>query len=163
MTRPAFLIVAPCLPACPEPQEVAGLPAGAVPVPGSQLAEPDQFTSFGGIETRERGVIRDQGEWAGVWSRLVGPFEPKPALPAIDFTRDMVVVAAMGTRPTGGYGIRIDGVYGAGDRLYVVVVETSLDSACITTPAITAPVTAVRVARSDQRAAFVNRGNRAIC
>jgi hypothetical protein len=163
MTRTAILIFALCLPACLEPQEVLDLPAGAVPVPSSQLAEIDPFATFGGIETRERGVIRDQADWTRVWTRLVRPFEPKPVPPAIDFTVDMVVVAAMGTRPTGGYGIRIDGVYSAGDRLYVVVEETSLDGGCIATQAITAPVTAVRVARSDLRVAFVNRSRRVTC
>jgi hypothetical protein len=146
-----------------EPQEVDELPPGAIPVPSSQLAELDPYRTYGGIATRERGVVRDQAAWAQAWIRLIGPFEPKQPVPAIDFERDMLVVAAMGSRPTGGYSVRIDGVYRAGDRLYVVVEESSPDAGCLTTQAFTAPVTAVRLARSDLAVAFVNRSRVLTC
>lgn len=157
MIRSVAVLCAIALPACLGPEEVEVVPPGAQPVAIRQIAELDPFRFHGGITTRERAVIRDQAEWSRVWSELVSVIAPTPPVPAVDFERDMLVVAAMGTRPTGGYEIRIEAVYRADDQLYVVVEETSPASGCIVTQALTAPVAGVRIERSSLPVAFVNR------
>ena len=81
-----------------------------------------------------------------------------PAVPAeVDFTREMVIVAAMGMRRSGGYSIAIENIFSAAGKLLVVVREVSPKTASMTTQALTAPLMAVRVARSNDPVSFVER------
>ena len=41
-------------------------------------------------------VVRDPAAWQALWARLHVNASPTPALPAVDFAKDMLVVAAMG-------------------------------------------------------------------
>ena len=59
-----------------------------------------------------RLVIKSRDEFSDFWKRLTSGVPPGgwvPALPEIDFSKEMIVVAAMGTRPSSGYFIIIDG------------------------------------------------------
>jgi hypothetical protein len=98
-------------------------------------------------------VIRDANAWDQFWSELgVGD------RPAVDFSRDVVVVAAAGQRPTGGHEIAIDRVSQADGELNVEVVERSPGPNCMTTASLTQPVDVVVVPASDARSwRFVER------
>ena len=80
-----------------------------------------------------------------------------PLLPAVRFSKEMLVVASMGTRPTGGYTITIDSVWVAGDSLRVAVREQSPGPRCGTTAALSAPVALARLRRSELPVAFTSR------
>jgi len=93
-----------------------------------------------------------------LWARLATDRIPRPTAPAIDFSARVVVVAAMGTRPTGGHAIRIDRVSYAGDTLWVEVTSVTPGPGCATTQALTAPVAAVSVERRPNVSArFLDR------
>jgi hypothetical protein len=106
-----------------------------------------------GISEARRLVIRDANAWDQFWSELgVGD------RPAVDFSRDVVVVAAAGQRPTGGHEIAIDRVSQADGELNVEVVERSPGPNCMTTASLTQPVDVVVVPASDARSwRFVER------
>ncbi len=112
---------------------------------------------YSGIKDARRLVIRDAAGWAALWDAVVGARTPRPQPPAVDFNREMVIVAAMGQRGTGGYAISIDEVRREDDGLAVVVRETSPGSGCFLTQAFTAPVTAVRLPASDAPVRFIER------
>ena len=116
-----------------------------------------------GVSDRRRTVIRDEAAWAQFWAEVTSGYQPRPATPAIDFATEMVVVAAMGTRPSGGYSIAIDRAYEADGRLYAVVREVAPAPGCGTTGALSAPMAAVRVPRRDAPAAFVERAETRSC
>lgn len=107
-----------------------------------------------GVNTRQRLVLRDETAWANFWSQVVANRMPQPPLPEVNFASEMVVAAAMGSRPTGGYSIVIDALYEADGRLYVVVRETSPGASCVTTQAVTAPLSAVRIPRFEGEVVF---------
>jgi hypothetical protein len=69
----------------------------------------------------------------------------------------MVIVAAMGGRPTGGYTISVEGVCTSGGALYVDVLERSPGLGCFSTQVMTAPVTAARVGAQTEPVHFVTR------
>ena len=75
------------------------------------------FTNLSGIWDSRRVVIRDNEAWLEMWKRIHspdpthGPYSNLPRLPEIDFAREMLIVVALGARPTGSYGIIIDGAY----------------------------------------------------
>ncbi|MDQ3223958.1 MAG: protease complex subunit PrcB family protein, partial [Gemmatimonadota bacterium] len=119
-----------------EPQEAAAAP----PAPGPETAStadtagvtPQGYAPYGnagpleiqrigqwtrtGIGEARRLVIKDANSWAQFWSELgVGE------RPAVDFTRDVVVAAAAGQRPTGGHEIAIDRVTRTDGELTVEV------------------------------------------
>jgi hypothetical protein len=112
------------------------------------------------ISDHLRLVVRDREMWAEVWKRIYrfGPNWPNPQmppLPEIDFSREMVIVAAMGRRPSSGYAIIIDGAY-AYERNYrlEVVVRSVENRNCGGFAIMTAPVDIVRLSKTDRTVIF---------
>lgn len=134
-------------------------PIAIRPLPG---AESMQFT-YSGITTRQRLVIRDAATWADVWPQIAGSVQPLPPAPAVDFASDLVIVAAMGTRRTGGYSISIDEVRVASEDAWISVTETSPGSGCIVTQALTAPVAVAVMTRFAGRARFLEHRSVRVC
>lgn len=136
------------------------LPPGGVPLDDTELVLRDQYTGF---VDRERLVIRDAQAWSAFWSQAHSRVMPEPSVPSIDFSRNIVVAAAMGTRPNGGYSIQVRQVYELDGGLYVLVSERSPGPGCVTTQALTAPVAAVRVPRPGAPVTFVERSQTITC
>jgi hypothetical protein len=103
---------------------------------------------YSGMEERARLVVESADAWQAAWSRMHQGTAPSPAAPEIDFAREVVVVAAMGGRPTGGYSIEVSAAARQGGETTVRVVETSPARSCVVTQAITTPVDAVRLPRT---------------
>lgn len=104
---------------------------------------------YSDIGERTRRLIDSSSEWEAFWAAAHEGRTPTPETPSIDFDRNVVVAAAMGGRPTGGYTIGIEEVARSGDTLYARVRETSPGDGCTLTQAITHPLQAVRVPASD--------------
>jgi protease stability complex PrcB-like protein len=131
--------------------------AGAGPSAGSD-AQPIIQTviseTHSGLAEARRAVIRDAASWARLWSEIHAGRIPAPALPAVDFEREMLIAVASGTRPTGGFSIQVTGVTTRGDRLEIAVLERCPDADAIVTMALTQPVAVVRVAKLTQTPTF---------
>ena len=108
--------------------------------------------SWGLIEPAEV-VIREPSELRMLWSRIFRE-ETAPALPSIDFRREMVVVVGMGQRSHGGFQVRVERIEDLGDRLRVIYTATSPGASCMTTQSLTSPVTLVRMPRSVKPVTF---------
>lgn len=108
-----------------------------------------------GIRERARVVLRDQAEWRAFWNAAMAKRLPVPEVPAVDFSRDMVLAAALGVRSTGGHDIMVSEVRRDDDGLSVRVLEISPDPGCLVTQALTAPVVAVRVPRAEGNVTWV--------
>jgi len=102
-------------------------------------------------------VVRDSQAWSALWAQIVANHSPTPPVPSIDFSREMLIVAAMGTRNTGGYSIKVESVSGSSTELVATVTATSPGRSCMTTQALTAPVDIVRVPRSELPVRFVEQ------
>jgi len=103
-----------------------------------------------------RLVIRTSDAWASAWTRQNWGLSPPPLLPPVDFTADMVLVAALGRRNTGGYEASISVSTSKEADLRAEVVESEPGVGCVTTPVITRPSVAVRLVRSDGEVRFVD-------
>ncbi|HEU5171419.1 MAG TPA: hypothetical protein VFU46_12815 [Gemmatimonadales bacterium] len=66
--------------------------------------------SASGVADELREVISDESAWRTPWTWVHALMEPEPPLPAVDFGASILLVAATGTRPTGGYAITIDSI-----------------------------------------------------
>ena len=121
-----LLISIPGLHALRATQEVAyqGKPVLITPLAPKRSGPRTSFRIGSSIVDQFRVVVRDRDMWLDVWKRIyqVAPSNgPYPDLPEIDFSREMVIVAAMGQQPNSGYAIIIDGAYERDNHLEVVV------------------------------------------
>src|SRR5687768_11485813 len=140
----------------------AGTVAVEVPEGAVQLATQDMPPEvaqylYTGINNRRRLLIEDAAAWTALWQEVTANYQPPPPVPTIDFNAESVVLAAMGQRNSGGYEILIDSVHEADGKMYVTVREVSPGGNCFVTAALSAPVMAVRVAKRNITAVFVER------
>ncbi|MEJ2678089.1 MAG: protease complex subunit PrcB family protein [Gemmatimonadota bacterium] len=160
MTRTAYgrfgvaLLVLTLGVACSDVNSGSG-PEGQ-PLPADQV-DTLVVASMSGFHVSIRQVINTELGWQGFWGEYQAYMAPAQPMPAIDFTKKMVIAASMGSRPTGGFSIRIESVLRNGDGYDVGIVETSPGSSCVVTQAVTAPVTAVAVPATDGDIHFFDR------
>lgn len=105
-----------------------------------------------------RTVIRDSTAWRKLWERINRPFIPAPALPAIDFDREMIVVAGLGTRPSGGYDVVIEDAEQDSTGIQISIRVATPASGCPVSAVTTQPIDLARIAASDQPVRFRERG-----
>ena len=87
------------------------------------------------IDEPRQVTIRSAAEWGALWKENGGT----APLPAVDFSREIVVGVFLGTRPTAGYGVEIIRVVGNSGALAVEYVETRPSRDTITAQILTAP------------------------
>jgi hypothetical protein len=104
-----------------------------------------------GVAKPERKVIRTQAAWEKLWAIMAlprgGPNGPAKA-PEVDWSKEMVLAAFMGTKSTGGYQVRIEGAAPGGGKLVVTVAEKQPPPDAITAQVITSPFHLVAVPKS---------------
>lgn len=95
-------------------------------------------------------VIRNQESWQELWSRMNATILPAPPpVPVVDFTKEVVLVAAAGTRPTGGFSVAITSAAESGSEVVAKATVTSPGRNYIVTQALPSPVHAVTGARRE--------------
>jgi hypothetical protein len=134
------------------------------PVPVVRLrAEPYPLTFSSGLTQPQRLVIRDPAAWTEVWAAVWLRHSPLPELPQVDFAREMLVVVALGERPTGGYGILVDSAAAKPGGLTIWVRTISPGPGCAVTPAVSQPVDIARLPRSEGVVRFQDRSEEHAC
>jgi hypothetical protein len=139
-------------------------------LPGPKMTGPSFPLRFGGarplpspwvnIFPSEKGfrlVIKSREEFSDFWNGLTGRVPPDqwvPPLPEIDFSKEMIVVAAMGQRPTSGYLIIIDGACEVDGQVEVLISSVEADGCVGVSTAATYPADAVRIPQSDLPVVF---------
>ena len=118
---------------------------------------------FSGLREPERLVIRDEREFAAIWTKAYGIIEPAPPIPEVDFKRNQVIVVAMGEQANGGYAIEVAGVAASGGRLAVDVMMTKPGPGCAVTGALTQPLDMVKVPAIDAVPEFRDRTSMTRC
>lgn len=177
MTRGVALLLAALLaPACSAapaapaatvppaaPQSPASPQAPATPVTVTRLRpEPLSFTYNSGLTRAQRLVVRDEATWRELWASIWRGGSVPP-LPPVDFTREMLIVAALGQQPTGGHGIFVDGASAAAGGLAVRIRTVSPGPQCATSAALTEPVDIARLPRHDGPVTFEERAETQEC
>jgi hypothetical protein len=106
-------------------------------------------------------VVRDRDAWVDLWNRIHrvdpirGPYPEPPPLPEIDFSREMLVVAAMGRRGSSAYGIIIDAAYAYERNYRLEVVVRSVENRCgLALGIMTAPIDIVRLPKTERTVIF---------
>ena len=155
------------------------VPQGAPPIcrgkvlpiqllPGPMMTGPSMPLRFGGTRefprppinsfpSKKRVVIRTREDFSDLWKEFTAPIPPTngilPPPPDVDFSKEMVVVAAMGQRPSSGYWIFIDGACEVDNQVEVFV--SSIEEVCgAALGVVTYPADAVRLPRTDLPVVF---------
>ena len=108
------------------------LPIRMLPPPGVKATGPSLPLRFGGSRefphihfpsvTGFREVIKNRDEFINFWKQLTYRVTDwEPPLPEVDFSKEMVVVTAMGQRPSRRYLTMIDGACEANGQVDVFV------------------------------------------
>ena len=129
------------------------VPASATPVPFVSVLK----LQHSGLVQEAREVLKSRADWANLWSTATSGFDPSRDVPTVDFGRKMVLVAALGRRPTGGYDVFFTAVYEDEGHLYAIITDVSPGIGCVTSQAFTAPVAIVTVPRREKPVRFVER------
>ena len=121
-------------------------------VPFTRLRDaPSAFTSYSGLSDSALMVVRDSSAWRDLWQRINRVFIPAPPAPVVDFQQEMIVVAALGRRPTAGHDIMIEGAEQDSTGIEIVVRRSEPAPGCPVAAAVTQPVDLARM-RADRRA-----------
>ena len=115
------------------------------------LAEGNQ--ALGG-EQESFELVTSEVQLADVWNRAYGSRLTPPPLPDVDFRRESILAVFLATKPTGGYGLEVQGVTLEDNDAYVDVLTTEPPADAITTQALTTPWVLVRVLRGGLGAAW---------
>jgi hypothetical protein len=130
-------------------------PTRTVPLPLTRFrADPVAYLAFSGYNQPTTLVIRDRGAWQAAWGQMYRGQNPAPPLPEIDFTSEMVVLAAAGGRPSSGYDILLTGASKTDDLVTVRALERSPAPNCVTLTVITSPADVARMPRLEGRVLF---------
>jgi hypothetical protein len=110
-----------------------------------------------------RLTVQDSADWRAVWGRIVGPHSDAP-LPPVDFSREMLLVAAMGEQPCRGYLINIDTIFRDDEkRIFAVVRERHRGAGCGCLNEVTSPVDIVVVPKTIRPVTFLERRESNVC
>jgi hypothetical protein len=130
--------------ACSDTVAPPGEPGASVPVVRLR-SEPYPFTFYSGLDKPDRIVIRDPLTWQIVWKKVWFGDSEVPPLPVVDFSSEMILVAALGAHSTGGYSILIDGANEVANGGINVSIRSTSPLNCIVTEAFTQPVDIARL------------------
>lgn len=111
-------------------------------------------TQQSGIRTRRGEVITSADVWQRTWDEINATISPKPALPAIDFERSILLLAALGEQGDACKRVAIERVERTSGALRVSVKETRPPASCVCPPVTVQPVQVVSVARAATAATF---------
>lgn len=135
--------------------ETPNAPNDSVPLAFREI--PGARTQGSDLLEAGRVVIRDAAEWERYWAKIVAQVSPSPPVPPVDFDRQVVIAAAMGQRPSGGFTIAIDAVFLKGGTVHVVVKSVAPGPNCGVATVMTAPVVAVTIGRAEAPVRFVEQ------
>lgn len=110
--------------------------------------------SAGGPPKPARIVFRERDEFDKFWQKIAYSPTYKAPLPEVDFSREMVIVAAMGGKISPAYAILVDSACEVNNQLEVQVLSTDYNR-CGLQPGIgSAPLDMVRVPKTDLPVVF---------
>ena len=111
--------------------------------------------AFSGIREAKQEVVKSADAWQKIWKQHATAGGESDKIPAVDFSKEMVVLATMGTKRTGGYIIEIVGVEAQDKALKISLKKSSPPPDAMTIQALTAPFHFVAVPKSNLKPEFV--------
>jgi hypothetical protein len=121
------------------------------------------YSFFSGYQRPVRIVVTDRNSLDAAWIEVNHNMMPIPATPDVDFNQDIVVVAALGPRTSGGERITIDSARAAGQDVDVYVSSRSPAAGCVTTTVMTSPADIVSLSQPAGSVQFIEQALQVGC
>jgi hypothetical protein len=102
-----------------------------------------------GITEKGVRVARTPSEWRELWDDHTRTRVPKPPAPPVDWESQMVVGVALGSRPSGGYGVEIQRVRMDNGAIVVEAREVAPAEGAIVPMVVTCPYRMITTDRRD--------------
>jgi hypothetical protein len=131
------------------PVAVSRLEYGGIKRSGTRIP----FTN-GGPQERARIVFRDRAEFDKFWQQTFNSPTYKAPPPEVDFSRDMLIVAAMGAQPSPVYTIIVESACEVDNKLEVLVHSTDYSLCGAQLGVVVQPMDMVRVPKTDLPVVF---------
>lgn len=142
----------------PAPEPAPGpVPAQPAPAPDGDAAQPAPVAqgplafetlvggSYSGFTRPTQLLVGDAATLRSAWQQYGARMVPAPELPPVDFSRESVVVVALGERNTGGYSFRVTGVRREDSKLVVTVATSQPGPGDMVTMAFTQPFHIIKI------------------
>lgn len=111
--------------------------------------------TMSGVTTPRRVVIRDEAAWRTLWAEHNLARDPAPALPQIDFSRQMLIALFSGERPDPCRSTSVLRIGADAGKLLVWYEERDISVLALCVPVVAHPMQVVATARSDAPVEFV--------
>ena len=108
-----------------------------------------------GFQSPLQMFVSSEKDWIDLWEKRQGSSAPKSTHPTLDFKRDVVVVAALGTKETGGYSIEISKIVQTKENVVVTVRIGAPTPGAKPIVGPTSPFVLVRMKKPDRPVTFV--------
>lgn len=113
---------------------------------------------YSGHWDKKNYIIKDQKDWLDLWDEVYKDRQPKPRLPTIDFTKEMIIAVFRGNFPTGGYSVEIRNIIATQTSLDVYVSEFDPEPGSILGQSFTQPYHIIKTKRIDDKVVTFKTG-----
>lgn len=124
---------------------LGGSPTAAEPSKAEVKFDTIAKGTSSGIRRPTKEVITTEKEWEQFWKQHTSIASPPPALPKVDFGKQVVIVLTSGEKMTGGYTIEVTKVEVKKDAVMVYYKETKPKPANFTIQVLTQPYHFIRI------------------
>lgn len=127
--------------------------ASVVLAMGRRPDGPIQYTvilsgAYSKCDSYKVDLIQSENDWNNTWQLAKGNEEPLPTIPTVDFRKENVIAAFMGTRNSSGYRIEITQLVKKGNILQVSVKKYETPGML---PVVTHPFTLIRIPKGNYK------------
>jgi len=152
----AWPIISPTLSPSPTPTPIPTPTPMPSPSPKEITFKTISQGQYSGFSEAKNYVITNTNDWQSLWNKVYGNVLSKPPLPEVDFNKSMVIAVSLGSKPTGGYDIKITGVKEreAEGLIAISVEESSPGKDCIVSQALTSPYHIIETDKTDKEVVF---------
>lgn len=112
--------------------------------------------NMSGFSTGMEKFISSEKDWVAIWMERQGNLAAKRLHPEIDFDRDVVIVAALGRKNTGGYSVDITRVIRTKDDIRIYLKKTAPPADAKLPAVVTSPFIFARMKKPDRPVVFLD-------
>lgn len=107
-----------------------------------------------GISTQRFETIRDPASLQALWKFHRAGLPTAPAVPEVDFSKEMLIAAFAGQKSSGGYQLNITGLERRGKQTEVSLSLTQPGPDCIVAEALTQPYVIAKLSKTKGPVSF---------
>lgn len=109
-----------------------------------------------GFQAGMEKFVSSEKDWVSIWLEREGNVKTRTPHPRVDFDKFVVVVVAMGKKPTAGYAIEVTRVERTKDDIQIFLRKTVPKEGAVLAQKVTSPFALVRIEKPDRPVVFLD-------